>query len=762
MQINSIPNDKQLKLLLSGPFSHYTEFGPDDWRDPNKKNSSLSISSKGFFDHKSRESGSLCELCKQHNVPIAENIIQTHKKDLPQSIWDKSEVLKHSDSKSFQIAKSYFTKHRNIPLESYSDLLRKGLIRVNEYEGELMLVYPSLTPVSAALAINSKPYNVRRIQRIFLNADGTKHNNGKKHLGSNKKEPAAFTIPPLNKAVYTGHVLILEGLEDALSLRSMYPSSWFLVATDKSSLKNVIGFFEKEKFKKCLIIADNDTDVKPEVTGQALAWQLGQSLVEKDIQVKVKMPPEPKEDANSALQSGQLGSWFKNLIDVPKMYRMEISENSAEDYNEDLLEELNKKYAVVPIGNKMLILDIAEHEIRFFTRVDFNLALQNRTAIDDSGTAPKPIPASKWWLEHPERREYKSVDFLPGIGTTPDVFNMWHGFSVQPKGGLENIPLFHELIDEVICSGNEKWALYLWSWLAHMIQYPDEKPGVAVVLRSDAQGVGKSRFAEYVGSLIVRHFSTVTHGRHIHGNFNSHLKDTLLLFGDEAVWGGDKSTESILKQLITEPTMIIEMKGKDVFEVRSFLRLMLATNSEWAAPVSLTDRRYFVLNVSNSRKNDHDFFKKLIYEQTHGGSESLLQALMDFDLSDFEVRSIPETPARLEQKMLSMDILQQWWLEILSNEDFTVGGKILDFDDINRVANSDLLKSFNEYTREHKPNHWNWGARQFHPKFKKLIPFANDKRIGSGPREYEFPSLNECKLFFADKYSLDRDVFEIN
>ena len=45
---------------------------------------------------------------------------------------------------------------------------------------------------------------------------------------------------------------------------------------------------------------------------------------------------------------------------------------------------------------------------------------------------------------------------------------------------------------------------------------------------------------------------------------------------------------------------------------------------------------------------------------------------------------------------------------------------------------------------------------------KKLVPFAMDKRRGSGPREYEFPSLNECKLFFADKYSLDNDVFEIN
>ena len=37
-----------------------------------------------------------------------------------------------------------------------------------------------------------------------------------------------------------------------------------------------------------------------------------------------------------------------------------------------------------------------------------------------------------------------------------------------------------------------------------------------------------------------------------------------------------------------------------------------------------------------------------------------------------------------------------------------------------------------------------------------------DKRRGSAPREYEFPPLNDCKSFFADKYSLDSNVFEIN
>ena len=99
------------------------------------------------------------------------------------------------------------------------------------------------------------------------------------------------------------------------------------------------------------------------------------------------------------------------------------------------------------------------------------------------------------------------------------------------------------------------------------------------------------------------------------------------------------------------------------------------------------------------KKLNYDFFKKLKDEQNNGGSEALLQTLMEFDLNEFEVRNIPETPARLEQKMLSMGLIEKWWLEILSNEDFLVGGKILDFDAMNRVAKLDLLHSFNEHTK---------------------------------------------------------------
>ena len=39
------------------------------------------------------------------------------------------------------------------------------------------------------------------------------------------------------------------------------------------------------------------------------------------------------------------------------------------------------------------------------------------------------------------------------------------------------------------------------------------------------------------------------------------------------------------------------------------------------------------------------------------------------------------------------------------------------------------------------PSHKYWEARRLCSQFKKIVPFAMDKHRGSGPREYEFPSL---------------------
>ena len=329
--MSHISNQDLLAELLKGPFSHFKKIGQDDWRDPSEKNPSFSLSSKGYIDHKSGTSGSLNDLAKEKNLLILNNhqpasysqsntqLKKSSEVDV-QRIWEKSEIADHPESKSAALIRSYLTNYRKIPFNSYADLLRKGLIRMNEYKGERMLVYPSLSAKTLNDAIEGKPYTVFRIQRIFVDDKGDKLK--KKHLGSNLEDPAGFVIPPLND---TGEHLavIAEGLEDALSIRAKFNDAWIFVAADKAGLKHTSGFFSDGKFKSVLIVADHDTDQNPTVTGQAEAWRLGEKLISMGVKsVQVKMPSVPKDDANQALQDGRLSDWLNSLFDIPEQFHL--------------------------------------------------------------------------------------------------------------------------------------------------------------------------------------------------------------------------------------------------------------------------------------------------------------------------------------------------------------------------------------------------------------------------------------------------------
>ena len=83
-----------------------------------------------------------------------------------------------------------------------------------------------------------------------------------------------------------------------------------------------------------------------------------------------------------------------------------------------------------------------------------------------------------------------------------------------------------------------------------MVQKPDEKPGVALVLRGD-EGAGKGFLANMLGRLCPHHYVVISQSAHLTGRFNSHHQQCLLMFVDEGFWAGDKQGEGALKHLVT-------------------------------------------------------------------------------------------------------------------------------------------------------------------------------------------------------------------
>jgi MoxR-like ATPase len=202
------------------------------------------------------------------------------------------------------------------------------------------------------------------------------------------------------------------------------------------------------------------------------------------------------------------------------------------------------------------------------------------------------------------------------------------------------------------------------NWMARAVQQPDSIGEVAVVLRG-GRGTGKSLFARMFGALFGAHFLQVSDPKHLVGSFNAHLRDTIVLFADEAFYAGDKKHESILKTLVTESTFIVEGKGIDAETARNYTHLIMASNDAWVVPAGQDERRFFVLDVGARRAQDTVYFKAVTEQMQHGGYEALLHLLKSRDISSFEVRTVPQTRALREQKQLSQEPHEAVFLEML-------------------------------------------------------------------------------------------------
>lgn len=356
----------------------------------------------------------------------------------------------------------------------------------------------------------------------------------------------------------------------------------------------------------------------------------------------------------------------------PEVYAARQISRAREEAIEPWLRKLNEKHAVIEdIGGKCRVIsEVYDHALKRMriSRQSFddfrNRYSNQHVEIGKSKEGlPVMIPVGKYWLGHPMRRQYESIVFAPGR-EVDGAFNLWKGFACEPRAG--DCSLYLEHVEHNICGGDATLFSYLIKWMARAVQKPDCAGEVAIVLRG-VRGAGKGAFIKIFGGLFGRHFMQVSNPVHLVGNFNSHLRDCVVLFGDESFYAGDKKHESVLKTLVTEEIIPIEAKGIDVEPAPNYTHILLASNSDWVVPAGQDERRYLMLEVKPSKKQDTQYFKLLYEQMDNGGREALLHHLMHVDISEFDVRTAPKTEALREQQMYSFTAEEQWWYEKLTD-----------------------------------------------------------------------------------------------
>ena len=341
-----------------------------------------------------------------------------------------------------------------------------------------------------------------------------------------------------------------------------------------------------------------------------------------------------------------------------------------------LVRSINERFCAVLEGGRFTIfMEDVDHTFdpprKVWTRMsreDFrHFHEDERIRLPDSS---RDVSVAEVWLKHPKRRKYAGIMMDPRSGTADDKLNLWRGWGVAPCPG--DWSLLRDLIDNTLCAGEASSSEYVRRWIAFMLQRPWESPETALAFRG-AEGTGKGTLGRTLMKIAGPHGLTVASPNQFAGRFNAHLRNCVFLFADEAFWPGSKDAEGTLKQLVTEPVISYEGKGRDIVPGRNLVHLMMASNEKWIVPAGPDARRFAVFNVSDNRKGDRGFFAALHTQLDEGGLGGMVHDLMRLDLGDWHPsRDMPRTDALAEQKLLGLSPAMKWWHETLSRGELPV------------------------------------------------------------------------------------------
>lgn len=395
----------------------------------------------------------------------------------------------------------------------------------------------------------------------------------------------------------------------------------------------------------------------------------------------------PDEDDDAEIESFKGGK-----LEQPKKKKKKGEDDDGIPYEEPKgwppetvarLEALNKQYLCLLEGGKFKIMyqepDGNNEDRKVWVSVDrtsFETLLCNQSVERDmtglSRNAQSTIPLGEAWIKWPKRRDVKGVVFRPDspIGEADGWLNLWNGFETTPdKNGSWD--WMKELLFEVIADGKQEINDYIINWLAYMIQKPGVPAEACVVMRG-GMGTGKGTFGNQIVKLVGQHAMSIGSSNLLTGRFNSHMKDLIFLFSDEATNPYERAAEGTLRHLITEPFLTIERKGVDVTRVRNILHVLMASNDKWVVPAGKEERRFMVTDVSDKWSGDAkggEKFEKLLAEMANGGLRRLMFDLMTRKLGSFHPRKIPFTKALIDQKIRSLEPLPSFILNCLTNRE---------------------------------------------------------------------------------------------
>ena len=367
---------------------------------------------------------------------------------------------------------------------------------------------------------------------------------------------------------------------------------------------------------------------------------------------------------------------------------------------------------------------------------------------------------SDFWIS-PTTHVYTAIAFSPAI-TSSTTLNYWVGTLVKSSQGDWECIRRH--LHNVICAGDQKLYEYLLNYLAHMLQKPEDKPGIMVVLLGK-QGTGKGLFFQILQRIWSRTSLLVSDIQQVVGQFNGALERHYVIIMDEALFSGDRKSQDRMKSLITEKTCHIEQKYQPARAIESVHRFFASSNHEQFAHTEADDRRYLVARVSDEKQGDHKYFADLASAiDDDQVISAMVYELERRDLTGFNVRSRPLTLELGNQKLKSLQGFDRFWFEVLMTGrfgyDLYLGTKLDEaWEDNSFMATTELVDWYQKFDKSSQ----RFGTsitKDISDSLARLCPSAKKDRHSRNnvvKRGFILPEISIARDDFMKAYNLTID-----
>ena len=306
-----------------------------------------------------------------------------------------------------------------------------------------------------------------------------------------------------------------------------------------------------------------------------------------------------------------------------------------------------------------------EDDIGCYNRADFSALVEEdeyQVCLKDGVIENRNV--FKKWLKDKNKRSYERIDFIPTYKEIdPKIYNTFKGFNFRGENNSnpEAVRRFEEHI-RLLVDHEEESFIYLRNYIAHLFQKPDERPDIAIVLKS-GQGVGKDMLIDFISNILGKQMTYRTAKLDdIFEKFNGALKNKLLLQLNEVSGTDGFSRKELLKNLITENEININEKNLKPYTLTNYLRVFIFSNNLVPIEIPHDDRRYCVFKCG--RKKKRPYYNQLVKDlKDDTALESIYTYFKKIDISQFDLNERPETSAYKDMKEASINPFYKFLFE---------------------------------------------------------------------------------------------------